>query len=153
MKNQFWIVVWAGLWNKRVWADYEQLLRPVFHFFGVKKKNLKKKHHSVCTEKLHWKKVKKKKSKNPYFFRAKNAIVSTLRSGTDYCWLYCGPISILVKGRSLSYKYLTSPWVSLICLNISSNVQYGKSHVKLPQTPAALLASLVISVVFMQHLR
>ena len=25
-----WAVVWAGLWDKRVWADYEQLLRPVF---------------------------------------------------------------------------------------------------------------------------
>jgi hypothetical protein len=23
------------------------------------------------------------------FFRAKNATVSTERSGTDYCWLYC----------------------------------------------------------------
>ena len=30
-------VAWAGLWEKMVWADYEQLLRPVFHFFGVKK--------------------------------------------------------------------------------------------------------------------
>ena len=30
-----WAVVWAGMWNKRVWADYEQLLRPVF--FWVKK--------------------------------------------------------------------------------------------------------------------
>ena len=25
-----WAVVWAGLWNKRVWVDYEQLLRPIF---------------------------------------------------------------------------------------------------------------------------
>ena len=25
-----WAVVWAGLWNKRVWAVYEQLFRPVF---------------------------------------------------------------------------------------------------------------------------
>ena len=33
-----------------------------------------------------------KKLKNvekTYFFRAKNATVSTLRSGTDYCWIYC----------------------------------------------------------------
>ena len=33
MENQFWAVgsavVWAGLWNKRVLADYQQLLRPV----------------------------------------------------------------------------------------------------------------------------
>ena len=28
-----WAVVWAGLWNKRVWADYEQRLRPVFSLF------------------------------------------------------------------------------------------------------------------------
>ena len=33
MKNQFWAVVWAGLWNKRAWADYEQLLKPVFSLF------------------------------------------------------------------------------------------------------------------------
>ena len=25
-----WAVVWAGLWNKRVGADYENLLRPIF---------------------------------------------------------------------------------------------------------------------------
>ena len=25
-----WAVVWAGLWNKRAWADYEQLLRLIF---------------------------------------------------------------------------------------------------------------------------
>ena len=37
MKNQFWAVVWAGLWNKRAWADYEQLLRPVFSLFQGKK--------------------------------------------------------------------------------------------------------------------
>ena len=30
-----WAVAWAGLWNKRVWADYEQLLRPVFSLFRV----------------------------------------------------------------------------------------------------------------------
>ena len=30
MKNQFWAVGWAGLWKKKVWANYEQLLRPVF---------------------------------------------------------------------------------------------------------------------------
>ena len=28
-------------------------------------------------------------SEKPYYFRAKNATVSTLRSGTDYYWLYC----------------------------------------------------------------
>ena len=32
---------------------------------------------------------KLKKSWKPIFFRAKNATVSILRSGTDYCWLYC----------------------------------------------------------------
>ena len=32
---------------------------------------------------------KKNISEKPIFFRAKNATVSTLRSGTDYCWLYC----------------------------------------------------------------
>ena len=32
-----WAVAWAGLWDKRVWADYEQLLRPVFSLFGGQK--------------------------------------------------------------------------------------------------------------------
>ena len=30
INSGLWAVVWAGLWNKRVWADYEQLFRPVF---------------------------------------------------------------------------------------------------------------------------
>ena len=29
-------------------------------------------------------------SEKPVIFRAKNATVSIERSGTDYCWLYCG---------------------------------------------------------------
>ena len=55
------------------------------------------KHHSVRTEKLHWKKVKKififffRKN---IFFRAKNATVSTLRSGTDY-WQTCSSSRLL----------------------------------------------------------
>ena len=32
-----WAVVWTGLWNKRVWADYEQLLRPFFSLFRGQK--------------------------------------------------------------------------------------------------------------------
>ena len=55
MENQFWAVAWAGLWEKRVWVNYEQLLRPVFSHFRGQKKNLKIvwKHYSVRTEKLH----------------------------------------------------------------------------------------------------
>ena len=30
INSELWALVWAGLWNKKVWADYEQLLRPVF---------------------------------------------------------------------------------------------------------------------------
>ena len=55
INSGLWAVVWAGLWNKRVWADYEQLLRPVFSLFRGQK-ILKKsfwKHYSVRTEKLH----------------------------------------------------------------------------------------------------
>ena len=36
-------------------------------------------------------------SEKPYFFRAKNATVSTLRSGTDYCWLYCGWKAVKIR--------------------------------------------------------
>ena len=74
INSGLWAVVWAGLWNKRVWADYEQLLRPVFSLFRGQKKILKIfwKHHSVRTEKLHWKKVKKKNLGGDNFFFQKN---------------------------------------------------------------------------------
>jgi len=97
-------LVWAGLWNKGVLADYEQLLRPVFSLFRDQKRNLIFfwKHHSVRTEKLHRKKVKKIFiffgkifffQKNHFFLVLNfewNLSVNTVRSGTDYCWLYCG---------------------------------------------------------------
>ena len=55
---------WPGLdcGEKRVWVDYEQLLRPVSSLFWGQKKIFKFfwKYHIVRTEKLHWKKVKKK---------------------------------------------------------------------------------------------
>ena len=35
---ELWAVAWAGLWEKRVWADYEQLLRPDFSLFRGQKK-------------------------------------------------------------------------------------------------------------------
>ena len=52
-----WAVAWAEKWEKRIWADYEQLLRPVFSLFrGQKKFNLKKKNTTAsvlksCIEK------------------------------------------------------------------------------------------------------
>ena len=95
-------LVWAGLWNKRVWADCEQLLRPIFSLFRGQKNILIFfwKHHSVRTEKLHRKKVKKIFLGGFSFFFQKNHFhlglkfewnlsVNTERSGTDYCWLYC----------------------------------------------------------------
>jgi hypothetical protein len=68
MGNQFWAVAWARPWEKGVWADSEQLFGVVFSIFNGQKK-------------IYLRKTS--------FFRAKNATVSTLRSGTDYCWLYC----------------------------------------------------------------
>ena len=41
-------------------------------------------------------------SEKPFFFRAKNATVSTWRSGTDYCWLYCE----LVVLKMIKWKLL-----------------------------------------------
>ena len=53
INSGLWAVIWAGLWNKRVWADYEQLLRAFFfHVLGVKTFFFWK-HYSVRTEKLH----------------------------------------------------------------------------------------------------
>ena len=55
--------------KKRVWADYEQLLRPGFSLFRGQKFSFLFfwKHHSVRTKKLHRKNVKK-----IYFFGGKN---------------------------------------------------------------------------------
>ena len=79
--------LWAGLWNQRVWADYEQLLRPAFLRFYERKINLKLfwKYFKVHPEKLHRKKVNKsqKNSESIFyegktsFFRAKNLSVNT----------------------------------------------------------------------------
>ena len=35
---ELWAVARGGLWHKRVWADYEQLLRTVFSLFWGQKK-------------------------------------------------------------------------------------------------------------------
>ena len=42
-------------------------------------------------------------SEKPYFFRAKNATVSTLRSGTDFCWLFCA-----LQVVKVTYLYLSA---------------------------------------------
>ena len=61
INSGLWAVVWDGLWNKRVWANYEQLLRPVFQSFYGQKTNLIFfwKYIRVRTEKLHRIKVDK----------------------------------------------------------------------------------------------
>ena len=87
-------MVWAGLWNKRVWADYEHLLRPIFSFFGGW--DFFWKHYSICSEKLQFFFYKifltpEKVKKTPRFFRAKNLSVNTRRSEPDICSLICGP--------------------------------------------------------------
>ena len=37
MENRFWAVAWAGLWEKGVWADSEQLFWVVFSIFHGQK--------------------------------------------------------------------------------------------------------------------
>ena len=55
INSGLWAVLWAGLWKNRGWANYEQLLRPVFSLFRGQKKIIKFlwKHYSIRTEKLH----------------------------------------------------------------------------------------------------
>ena len=65
-----WAVAWTGLWEKGVWDDYEQLLRPVFSlFWGHKLSLFKKKHYSLRNEKLHRKKAKKNIFRKTIFFQ------------------------------------------------------------------------------------
>ena len=72
MKNQFWAVGCRLGWTvkKKVWADYEQLLRPGFlNLYGQKiKLNNFLKYCRVRTEKLHRIKVKKVKKNWEVFF-------------------------------------------------------------------------------------
>ena len=82
-----WADAWAGLWEKGVWADSEQLFWVVFSIFHGQKKIFFEffLHCSVRTEKLHKIKLKffKKIFGNKFylrkttFFRAKNATVTT----------------------------------------------------------------------------
>ena len=80
---------------------------PFFHFFGVKKFFLNFfKNISATALKSYIKWLlhfflffeKVEKSWKNHFFRAKNATVSTLRSGTDFCWLFCGPSYFISHG-------------------------------------------------------
>jgi hypothetical protein len=100
INSGLWAVVWAGLWNKRVGADYEQLFRSVFLSFYGQKINLNFfwKYFRVRTQKLHRIKVNKSQKKfgqyflwgKTSFFRAKNLSVNTWRSGPDIWSLICG---------------------------------------------------------------
>ena len=55
-----WAVAWAGQWEKRVWADYEQLLRPIFSLFWGQRKNFKFKKKNWRWEEFFF-------SEKPYF--------------------------------------------------------------------------------------
>ena len=88
-----WAMGWAGLWKKKVWADYEQLLRPVF--MGKLLFILFWKYCRVHTEKLHKIKVYKSQkllgsifySGKTSFFKAKNLSVSTKTLWSVLCLL------------------------------------------------------------------
>ena len=114
INSGLWAVVWAGLWNKRVWADYEQLLRPVFSlFWGQFFFKFHWKHYSIRTEKLHntffinniFEFVLTPKKWKKKFFRAKNLSVNTRRSGPGICSLICCVDSRV--GRFCSER----PWI------------------------------------------
>jgi hypothetical protein len=84
MKNQFWAVGCGLGWKvkKKVWADYKQLLKPVFLSFHWQKINLNFfcKYCRVRTEKLHRIKVKKSQKKfGKYFLRGKNQFLLRLK--------------------------------------------------------------------------
>ena len=105
MENQFWAVGCGMGWTVgkkglgRLWATFEA------RFFTFSRSKI----FFNCTEKLHWKKVKKIFFLEFFFFRktiyfrAKNATVCTLRSGTDYCWLYCDARSLIQSVSVLNF--------------------------------------------------
>ena len=83
-----WVVDWAGLWNKRVWADYEQLFGVAFSCFQGQKKNkiLIKKDCRIRTKKLHKMKLNiififhffdPENIKKLFFFRANTQILKS----------------------------------------------------------------------------
>ena len=81
INSELWAVVWAGLWNKRVWADYEQLLRPVLLSFYGQQINLKFfwKYFRVRTEKLQKKGKQKSKKVWKVFFMGKEPVFLGLK--------------------------------------------------------------------------
>ena len=108
-----------------------QLFGVVFSTFcGQKKKKKNWKHCSVRTEKLHWKKVKKKKSfwedfffQKNHFFRAKNATVTTWRSGTDFCWLFCDYKHLLMSNKLFAITNKMQAWLG--STNFQSSVNFA----------------------------
>ena len=67
-----WAVAWTGLWEKRVWADYEQLLRPVFSLFRGQKIFQKFFENTI-------RKVALKKGKKKFFFFLRKTIFLGLK--------------------------------------------------------------------------
>ena len=80
MKNQFWAVVWAGLWIKGSGPIMSNFWGPFSHFFEVKLYLFYKK----LKKKIFWPQKSEKKT------RAKNLRVNTWRLGSDICSLICG---------------------------------------------------------------
>ena len=91
---------WPGLDSGKKGSGpiMSNFLGPFFHFFVVKKissiffENTIESELKRCFEKRYFFFRKK------HFFRAKNATVCTLRSGTDFCWLFCGPSYFISHG-------------------------------------------------------
>ena len=99
MNSGPWAVVWAELWNKRVWADYEQFLRPVFSLFWGQKSFWNFFENTIafalksCIIPFSWKFflnfLLTPKTWKKQFFWSKNLSVSTWRSGPEICSLIC----------------------------------------------------------------
>ena len=90
INSGLWAVVWAG--KKMVWADYEQLLRPVFSIFRVNiffENNLASALKSCIKPFFLISKffLSPDKVKKTSFLRAKNLSVNTWRLGPDICSL------------------------------------------------------------------
>ena len=100
INSGLWAVVWAGLWNKRVWATFEACF-----FIDKKKLIFFWKYFRVRTEKLHWIKVNKSEKNGKYFLwgfiTAKNLSVNTWRSGQDICSL----ISVIWNEPMVIYTF------------------------------------------------
>ena len=113
--------IWAGwhYWKKEIWANYEQLFRPVFSSFHGQKKI---KNCSVRNKKLH--KVKLKE--NIFYkkkYRQRNLTAGLLYNDYNTTYLFSSRMSSIFM-MALTRSYIT--YILRVLLNVYFQIMHSK---------------------------